>query len=81
MRRHLVGVEQGNEMNWSMDISQFWLALMCVALALAITGGLAVFYFAWKKRGIDEEPLPHCNLEERLTQIRDGSMLPAKRSV
>ena len=60
--------------------SQFWLALMCVALVLAITGGLSVLYFAWKKRGIDHEPLPHCNLEERLTQIANNSMVEAKRS-
>jgi hypothetical protein len=62
------------------DASQFWLALMCVVLALAITGGFTTLYFAWRRRGIDHEPLPHCNLEERLEQIASNSMLPAKRS-
>ena len=68
-------------MNWPMnfDASQFWLALMCVVFALAVTGGLTTLYFALKKRGIDQEPLPHCNLEERLAQIADSSMLQAKR--
>ena len=68
-------------MNWptNFDVSQFWLALMCVVLALSITGGLTTLYFVWKKRGIDHEPLPQCNLEERLAQIADSSMLQAKR--
>jgi hypothetical protein len=68
-------------MNWptNFDGSQIWLALMCVVLALSITGGLTTLYFVWKKRGIDHEPLPQCNLEERLAQIADSSMLQAKR--
>lgn len=69
-------------MNWSMgmDVSQLRLVALCVVLAIAITGGVAALWVAWRKRDVDEEPLPHCNLEERLSQIASNSMLPAKKS-
>ena len=37
-------------MNWPMnfDVSQFWLALMCVVLALSITGGLTTSILSGK---------------------------------
>lgn len=68
-------------MNWSMgsDSAQGWIVLLCTVVALAIATGI-FFLVTWKKRGIDEDPLPHCNLEERLTQLAQNTMLEAKKS-
>jgi hypothetical protein len=69
-------------MNWSMssDSAQIWIVLLCTLVALAIATGI-FFLVTWKKRGIDEEPLPHCNLQERLTQLAQNTMLEANKSV
>ena len=68
-------------MNWSMgsDSAQLWVVLLCAVVALAIATGI-FFLVSWKRRGIDEDPLPHCNLEERLTQIAQSTMVQAKKS-
>lgn len=68
-------------MNWSMgsDSTQIWVVLLCTVVALAIATGI-FFLITWKKRSLDEDPLPHCNLEERLSQIAQSTMLQAKKS-
>jgi hypothetical protein len=68
-------------MNWSMgsDSAQLWIVLLCTVVALAIATGI-FFLVTWKRRGIDHDPLPQCNLEERLTQIAQSTMLQAKKS-
>lgn len=68
-------------MNWSMgsDSAQLWIVLLCTVVALAIATGI-FFLVTLKKRSGDEDPLPHCNLEERLTQIAQSTMLQAKKS-
>jgi flagellar basal body-associated protein FliL len=68
-------------MNWSMgsDSAQIWIVLLCTLVALAIATGI-FFLVTWKKRGIDEQPLPHCNLQERLTQLAQNTMLEANKS-
>ena len=70
-------------MNWSMgsENSQVWLLLLCIIVGAVISGSVYGGYLLWRKRSVgDEEPLPHCNLEERLTQIAKTSMQPAKRT-
>lgn len=68
-------------MNWSMgsDSTQVWIVLLCTVVALAIATGI-FFLVAWKRRGIDEDPLPHCNLEERLSEIAQSTLVQAKKS-
>ena len=68
-------------MNWSMgsDGAQLWIVLLCTVVAFAVATG-TYFLFTWKKRSIDTEPLPQCNLAERLTQIAQSTVLQAKKS-
>lgn len=68
-------------MNWSMgsDSAQLWIVLLCTVVALAIATGI-FFLVTWKRRSTDDDALPHCNLEERLTQIAQNTMLQAKKS-
>jgi hypothetical protein len=68
-------------MNWSMgsDSAQLWMVLLCTVVALTVATGIFLL-ITWKRRAIDEDPLPHCNLEERLTQIAQNTMLQAKKS-
>ena len=68
-------------MNWSMgsDSAQIWMVVLSVVVALGLTTALVSLLMTWKKRSVDEEPLPHCNLEERLSQITQSTMLQAKK--
>lgn len=68
-------------MNWSMgsDSAQLWILLLCMVVALATATGI-FFLVTWKRRLADNDPLPHCNLEERLTQIAQSTMIQAKKS-
>jgi hypothetical protein len=60
--------------------SQVWLLALCIVAGAAISGSLYAAYLMWRKRSVDEEPLPHCNLEERLSQIAKASMQPVKKT-
>ena len=68
-------------MNWSMgsDSAQLWIVLLCTVVALAIATGI-FFLLTWKRGSVDKDPLPHCNLEERLTEIAQSTMLQAKKT-
>ena len=68
-------------MNWSMgsDSAQLWIVLLCTVVALAIATGI-FFLLTWKRGSVDKDPLPHCNLEERLTEIAQNTMLQAKKT-
>ncbi len=48
---------------------ELWFILLCLAVAIAAAALTTGVLFAWRKRPVDEEALPHCNLEERLAQI------------
>jgi hypothetical protein len=63
------------------DSSQIWMIFLYIAVAVAVLAGIASAYFIWKKHSVlEEDPLPHCNLAERLTQIADDTMLQAKKT-
>jgi len=53
-----------------------WVVMLCVAAAVATLTVVSGFFFAWRKRPDTEENLvPHCNLEERLSQIANTPMV------
>lgn len=59
--------------------AELWIVLLSVAVAVAVLAGISGLFFAWKRRSIIEEPLPHCNLEERLAQIGLVPPLPPEK--
>jgi hypothetical protein len=69
-------------MNWSMgsENGQFWLLLLCIVVGAVVSGSVYGAYLLWRKQSVDEEPLPHCNLEERLSQIAQASIQPIKKT-
>ena len=70
-------------MTWSMgsQSSQLWILLLCIVVGAVVSGSVYGAYQMWRKRNIDEEPLPHCNLEERLAQIAKASQIePIKKT-
>jgi len=74
---------KGNKMNWSMgsENGQLWIILFCIVVGAAVSGSVYGAYMMWRKRSLlDEEPLPHCNLEERLSQIAKASIDPIKKT-
>ena len=49
----------------------------CGAATMALLTVLGGFFFAWRKRSfIEDDPVPHCNLQERLDQIANTPMVP-----
>lgn len=73
----------GKNMNWfaGNSATQFWAVLLCLAVLIAVSSTIAVLFRAWKKRSmLDDEPLPQCNLEERLNQITEATRLQAKKT-
>lgn len=59
-------------MKWPMntDTAGLLVVLLCVATAIAALTAIGRFFFAWRNRSlIEEAPVPHCNLQERLAQI------------
>jgi len=70
-------------MNWSMgsENGQIWLLLLCIVVGAVVSGSVYGAYLLWRKRLADnEEPLPHCNLEERLAQIANTPLHPIKKT-
>jgi hypothetical protein len=73
----------GKNMNWfaGNTATQFWTVLLCLAVLIAVSSAIAAICGAWKKRSVlDDEPLPQCNLEERLNQITEATRLQAKKT-
>jgi hypothetical protein len=69
-------------MKWLMntDTAELLMVLLCVAVTMAILIALGAFFFAWRKRSIvDEDPIPHCNLQERLAQIANAPMVQGRK--
>jgi hypothetical protein len=59
-------------MHWLMNnaTAEPWLILLCAGAATATLTAIGCFFFAWRKRFIiEDDPVPHCNLQERLAQI------------
>jgi Tfp pilus assembly protein PilO len=63
-------------MNWS-DSTQLWVLVLFVTAAITVAG--YSIYYVCKKRSVDEEPLPQCNLQERLSQIAKTSLPALKK--
>jgi len=65
-------------MNWFAGdtAAQLWAVLLCLAVLMAILLSIAGIFRAWKKRSmLDDAPLPHCNVQERLNQITEATRL------
>ncbi len=65
-------------MSWLMNnaTAEPWLVLLCAAVATATLTAIGCFFFAWRKRSnIEEDAVPHCNLQERLAQIANTPMV------
>lgn len=60
--------------------TQLWVALLCVAGAIAVLTVIVGFFVAWRKGSAEEDPIPHCNLQERLAQIAQVPMVQARKT-
>ena len=70
-------------MRWLMNTNttEFWVVMLCVAAAIATLTVLGGFFFARRKRSIvEQDPAPHCNLQERLAQIANMPMVQGVKS-
>jgi len=58
------------------NTTEFWVVMLCVAVAIATLTIISGFFFARRHRSIVELGLvPHCNLQERLAQIANTPMV------
>ena len=59
-------------MRWLMNANatDLWMVMLWVTAAIATLTVICGVFFAWKNRSIvEKDPVPHCNLQERLAQI------------
>jgi hypothetical protein len=68
-------------MKWLMNTGTVGLLviLLGVATAMAALTAIGCFFFAWRKRFVEEAPVPHCNLQERLAQIAQAPMVLGRK--
>ena len=64
-------------MNWFTKMDTFALLVIMLAVAVGIAASIALvrFLIAWKERSRKREPIPHCDLEARLTQMSQNTLL------
>jgi hypothetical protein len=64
------------------DTAQLSIVLLSVAIGVAVLAAISGLFIAWRKRSlIDEEPLPHCDLQQRLAQITHATDAQAPKTV
>ena len=52
------------------NATDLWIVMLWATAAIAILTVIGGVFFAWKNRStIEKDPVPHCNLQERLAQI------------
>jgi hypothetical protein len=62
------------------NMTQLWVLLLCVAAGIAIVAIASGVFFAWRKMSTGEgDPIPHCNLQERLAQIAQAPMVQGRK--
>jgi len=69
-------------MRWLMNTNttEFWVVMLCVAAAIATLTVISGFFFARRNRSVvEQDPVPHCNLQERLAQIAATPMVEGRK--
>jgi hypothetical protein len=69
-------------MRWLMNTNttELWVVMLCVTAAIATLTVMGGFFFAWRKRSVvEEDPVPHCNFQERLAQIAATPMVQGRK--
>lgn len=66
--------------SFNLHFTEFWVALLCIALAavvLTLAGGIML---AWKERPIERDPVQDEKVHQRLSQITQTSAAQPKKS-
>ncbi len=62
------------------NMTQLWVLLLCAAAGIAIVAIASGVFFAWRKVSTGEgDPIPHCNLQERLAEIAQATVVQGKK--
>ena len=51
------------------DTAKLWMVLLSVVVGVGTLAVIIAVFYTWKRRLLEEEPLPQCNLQARLAQI------------
>lgn len=55
------------------DSAKLWMVLLSSAIGIATLAAIISIVYVWKRRLLEEEPLPQCNLQQRLAQIAQAN--------